>query len=56
MLLCVRDTRSSDRCVSRHSLCAKGGKDLGYSGAGDRLVLVLEQACRVTGRAIYDVM
>ena len=31
---------SSDRCVSRHSLCTKGGKDLGYSGAGDRVVFV----------------
>ena len=39
MLLSVRDTRSSDRCVSRHSLCTKGGKDMGSSGAGDHVVL-----------------
>ena len=46
-LLSIRGTRSSDRCVPRHSLCTKCGKDLGYSGARDRVVSLLEQVCRV---------
>ena len=48
-LISVRDTRSSGRYVSRHSMYTKGGNYLGSRRCGRPRGFSLERALRVAG-------